>query len=310
VGFGLVLALVVNVFRTTMLASILSSGGLDSLERRHDAIGYVALGILLAGLLAGAAWLQRSNPRSMTLFGYDGDWSRHPHAGMRPQMGEVLALQGGDFTRGVRMVCLLGLLWLAVVEVAVESWYRSHESRAVENARWSVVMPQQSERFQTIPLNKQVLGMLRANEVDAATWRERDGYSMAVYFLRWTPGRNAAQLARLHRPEVCLPAVGCVLRSDEGVVNVKAKGLILPFHSQVFVQGKTELTVFYCLWEDRVAQVKPEAEDWSVRSRWRAVLEGRRHLGQQVLEVIMTGPGDYPKAVEKLQQLVGEIVRQ
>jgi hypothetical protein len=38
-------------------------------------------------------------------------------------------------------------------------------------------------------------------------------------------------LARCHRPEHCLPAACYKLQADRGIITMKAKDLIIPFHA-------------------------------------------------------------------------------
>src|SRR5205814_2433366 len=80
-----------------------------------------------------------------------------------------------------------------------------------------------------------------------------------LYLFRWNPGRNSALLANLHRPDVCLPAIGWKQTADTGVKNYPiAANLSLPFRQFTFRHGSVEQPAqqtahaFYCLWEDRV----------------------------------------------------------
>ena len=124
-------------------------------------------------------------------------------------------------------------------------------------------------------------------------WLSADGSQWMIYFFRWLPGRAAAQLAKNHRPETCLPAGGLKLVKDLGLKLMKVRGLELPLRAYVFEHRDKPLYVFFCLWEERFSSNSPHRpEDFSRLSRFYAVLEGRRHLGQQVLEVAMAGPVD------------------
>jgi len=46
---------------------------------------------------------------------------------------------------------------------------------------------------------------------------------------------------------------------------------------------------FHTLWEDQVQREdrKKATVDWSARGRLQAVLDGRRHLGQQIMQVVL-----------------------
>src|SRR5205807_2543048 len=129
-----------------------------------------------------------------------------------------------------------------------------------------------------------------------------------AYFFRWKPGRNSALLANLHRPDVCLPAIGWEQVADNGVRHYSAAAsLVLPFRHFEFRHGTKEdpaqqvAHAFYCLWEDRappgtvaassLPQMTTSHSTWTRGERPRAVLEGRRHLGQQVMEVVLRTRG-------------------
>jgi hypothetical protein len=150
----------------------------------------------------------------------------------------------------------------------------------------------------------------------------------SMYFLRWNPGRNSALLANLHRPDVCLPAVGWKQVADAGVRDYPVMpSFTLPFRHFEFQHGG-QLHVapqvahaFYCLWEDRAAapsagasklpQMGGSRSSWSRQERLRAVLEGRRHLGQQVMELILIArhPIDSGVAEEEFAKLLPDLVK-
>ena len=82
--------------------------------------------------------------------------------------------------------------------------------------------------------------------------------------------------------------------------------LALPFRHFEFRHGASDQPTqqtahaFYCLWEDRVASSRSESQlpemtsspsAWTRNERIGAVLEGRRHLGQQVLELVIQARG-------------------
>jgi exosortase len=139
---------------------------------------------------------------------------------------------------------------------------------------------------------------------------ERGTDSALLYFFRWRAGGNSALLANVHRPDVCLPASGWIQAGDYGIrfYPVSAK-LSLPFRHFLFSQGGATAGstasasrqrfahAFYCLREDRVRneseeglareQFAQEPSDWSRRERLGLVAQGRRHLGQQVMEFVL-----------------------
>ncbi len=96
--------------------------------------------------------------------------------------------------------------------------------------------------------------ILKYNEGRSGSWTGADGSRWTTFFFRWFPGSAAAQLARGHKPDICLPAAGLRLDRYGGIQSMHIGKLDIPFQCYVFdYQGKP-LHVFYCLWEDHQQQ--------------------------------------------------------
>jgi hypothetical protein len=97
---------------------------------------------------------------------------------------------------------------------------------------------------------------------------------------------------------------------DFGQATIKANGVELPLRHQTFENGGKLLHVFYCLWSDhRAPNETVLSEDGSRASRLHAVLAGKRHLGQQVLEIVIQGPDSRDEVVSTLKQQLPDLVR-
>jgi exosortase/archaeosortase family protein len=159
-----------------------------------------------------------------------------------------------------------------------------------------------------------------------------------LYVFRWKPGRNSALLANLHRPDVCLPASGWTQVADDGVRNYPVTGASeVPFRHFEFQRAfgnsaPQTAHAFYCLSEDRAsgsssALARPSLgkggsqganspgmsgsrSKWTRAERLGAVLEGRRHLGQQVIEAIFISnePFSAADAESHLRDLIRELL--
>jgi exosortase len=152
--------------------------------------------------------------------------------------------------------------------------------------------------------------------------------SCLLYLFRWKPGRNSALLANLHRPDVCLPASGWRQAADDGVRNYPVTGSFeLPFRHFEFQRTFGDpppqtAHAFYCLSEDRASGGSASLgktdspgmfgnrSEWTRAERLDAVLEGRRHLGQQVIEAIFISsePLSAPDAEAYLRNLVRDVI--
>src|SRR5262249_37688660 len=143
------------------------------------------------------------------------------------------------------------LAWIVAAQVLTELWYRFHETNSTENAHWTAVWPENSEKVQTPPIDSTVLAMLRCNEGKAGVCQDDVGHQWQAFFFRWAPGRNSAQLATAHTPDICLRGLGYQLTSDLGIRRISLQNLELPFHQYVFTKEQVQLQVFYCRWEDQ-----------------------------------------------------------
>jgi exosortase/archaeosortase family protein len=280
VAASLAFDLLANLTRTTFLVWAAANRGMAQMEAWHDTAGVLVMLIVLPSLL-GLAHLMR--PRAQ----------RFAHAVAPPPMK--------IFPLVPRWVCILSLVWIGAGELAAEVWYRAHETKLMVTARWSLAWPDQAPRFRRTMLPENSLAILRCSTSQAAIWEDDLGNQWSAFLLRWKPGRNSAQLARGHRPDICFPAAGARLLDDFGQIRVPIRDFEIPFRHQTFDSGGQLAHVFYCLWPDRVSpEETPVLEDGSQASRVLAVLAGKRHLGQQVLEIVLTGPESESEAVATL----------
>jgi exosortase len=303
---GFATALLCNVGRTFFLVWSASRHGLDNMQSVHDTAGNLVLIVTLAAIFAVAQLFSRrtgGRPGSAIVAA--------PGDGSPKNIGEAAAESRSNRPRllpSSLLVCLLA--WVVLAEIGTQAWYRSHEANAIQNARWSVVWPDAQVNAQPIPINSSLEAMLRFNEGKAEAWHDTIGNDWQAFFFRWAPGRNSAQLASAHTPDICLRGIGYELKDDLGIRTIPVQGVNLPFHQYVFTHGIAQLHVFYCRWEDhQTSQPRDrQEEDGSKLSRIRAVLAGRRHLGQQVLEMAINGPTAPEDAYDLLTRQIGQIV--
>jgi exosortase len=286
------IAIVANFGRAFFLVWIAATKNVAAVDSWHDLAGYAIVALVFCGSLALAAMLGRDSKVE----------SRKAKVEDRTQNSGFL-LSTSYF--------LLCLCWLLAIEIGVETWYRSHERGLVAREGWKARWPESARDFRDIHLDETTKRILRFDDGRGATWRlpKTDGGGRTaddaalLYFFRWRPGGNSALLANLHRPDVCLPASGWVQVRDFGIRAYRiTDNFSLPFRHFLFSQnaaaGRPRFAhAFYCLREDRVRsdaedslgreEFAQEPSEWSRRERVSLVMEGRRHLGQQVMEFVL-----------------------
>jgi exosortase len=313
---GVALALCLNVVRALLLTALTARRGAAAIAAWHDPAGYMILAAALAGLWALAARLKArsdaldaSSPAAPA--GRQRADTRQAAVGAGPATAGAHALPPA-LARPIPARWLVALAaWLVFVEAGTETWFRAHEIGLQQRHAWTLAWPEGDPGFRAGRIPGEVRRLLRYSTGQAANWRRPDGSDWLLYWFRWDPGRASALLARMHAPEICLPAGGLRMVSALGVRPFLWAGETLPFRVYVFESRGRPLIVFYCLWEDRPRAKDPLAgENWlSRRSRWRAVIKGQRHLGQQVLEVAVADAKDLPHAERELHSFLQRALR-
>jgi exosortase len=287
-GGSLLFVLIANLTRTTFLVWLAANRGLHRMEAWHDTAGVLVMVIVLPGLI----------------------WLAHL---IRPREQRLLskgAAQAPVFPPIPLWAGLSVIAWIGATEAATETWYRFHEVHLIPNPRWTVAWPDRSPEFKKGNVPDRSLAILRCSNSESASWQDQEGNQWSAFILRWEPGRNSAQLAKGHRPEICLPAAGLRLVEDLGQVDWQANGIEMLFRHATFENGGGLLHVFYSLSSDyRAPSEKPLLENGTRASRLQAVLAGKRNLGQQILEIAIHGPDSGDEAVALLKKQLPSLVR-
>jgi exosortase len=292
IGASLVLVLLANLTRTSFLVWAAASRGLHQMAAWHDTAGNIVMFIVLPSLMM-LAYLMR--PKSAAGVVHSTD----PQGGL-----------SGVLPPTPRWTGLAMLGWLLAVVLATEGWYRYHEKDLIPNEAWSVAWPVDNPGFAKTAVPENSLAILRCTDSAAASWQDQADNHWSAFLLRWAPGKNSAQLAKGHRPDICFPAAGAKLAADFGPVTVEANGVAIPFRHQSFAIGEKLVHVFYCLWSDRISPRGETGGDiGSYASRLLAVKTGQRNLGQKVLEIVVQGPDSSDDAVAALKAQFPALIR-
>jgi exosortase len=339
IAAAIAIAFLANCGRAFFLVWIAATRGVPEVEHWHDYAGYAIVGLVFFGCLAVAKFLgakAESGKTEKLKSPSDSQLQENSSTSQRlssePSSFSVSAFQRFSFPTAVLTAALA---WMLATELGCEAWYRAHERNLQRTAQWNVRWPETAPGFRQIPIDEQTRTVLHHDEGRGATWHGSgqpaepgalttvDTISL-LYFFRWHPGHNSALLANAHRPDVCLPASGWKQTGDFGVKEYPVAGnLVVPFRHFVFTNeapGRTRYAhAFYCVWEDRVAPrngetatsaISENPSDWSRSERIGAVAQGRRHLGQQVMEYLLIEGREIPpaEAEEMFAATVRELV--
>lgn len=306
-GFGVLMALSLNVARTFFLTWITARQGDAIFKKWHDPAGFIVLGFSVAGLWLLSSWMEK-RPKWLAVSSGASTIAANSSNSISP----ITTFRFRNLPTCLPLPSMVGALgWILCVEVATESWYRVHESKLQPPVTWDVNWPKSAPGFKLVEIAEESRLLLRHSSGSTAEWLNPSRNTRWIANnLVWKPGRTAAQLARNHTPESCLPAGGLKLVQTVGIRSFKVGGASLPFTKLLFESRGAPCQVYFCMWEDRAGSRSdtPTGADFSRTSRWAAVLKGERHFGQRVLEVVMVGESDAAAADVEMEKFLQQSV--
>ena len=192
----------------------------------------------------------------------------------------------------LRWLPLTLVAWLVLVEAGTALWYRSSEQRDAGTKGWSVSLNVTDPAVTKVEIPPNILGAFKADQSLKGCWQDAADCFWELYYFRWFPPRSpeqrgAIEMARSHRPEICLPAVGMTLKSYLGVITVPVAGMELAMQQYVFAAEGRTLHVFYGIYEDHTGSAVLANRRLDRAIRIQAALGGSRNSGQRYLEVAL-----------------------
>ena len=307
VALGIMLGFCFNVMRTLLLSWQTSAHGLGALEKWHDPAG-LTIAIACFFCLWAVAGLMTRWTRSHASQGKD----QAPLATAAAPPSSAHAFQPSAFSLRpslARRFLLAVGCWALLSIIATEAWYRSHTPKDSGAFHWSVALPEGKTGFEKVELAPRTIQLLKYDLAVTGQRRMEDGSEWSVLFFRWRPRSIESVIySRIHRPDVCLPASGFREVSDSELIQVEAGGLKLPFRKYTYEMDGRKLYVFFCQWEDG-----PENQSGMRSSgqadRLQSVLEGRRLVGQQTLEIIVSDGRSLDQAEQQLRKDLPALIR-
>ena len=338
VAGAIAIALFTNFVRAVFLVGIAATQNISEVGRWHDIAGYTIVAFVFVGSMGLAYWLGGSEVRHQK----SEIINQRPESAIRSPQSAIGAgylifalcwllfveIGTAAWYRVHERNLISGVRWSVRWPEQAPNFHKlkiDEEIRSVlrfdagQGAAWTLASFPESggePKALATPVNRS-----RPNTI-----------SCYLYVFRWKPGRNSALLANLHRPDVCLPASGWTQVADDGVRNYPVSaGFELPFRHFEFQRAFENLApqtahAFYCLSEDRASGASASRQgakapatspgmsgspsEWTRAERLRTVLEGRRHLGQQVIEAISISnePFSAAEAESQLRDLIPKVV--
>lgn len=289
---GIALALCCNIGRALFLAWHAANEGMESVKRFHDPAGYTILTICFILVWIIALFIAGPSKPAVQI----------PTGERRPR------------PLPTQFVVALGI-WLIASFSGVEVWYRIHERKADAGKQTSLTFdwPTNRGNFRELQIEERAMELLQFDNGRGASWKESDNTRWTAFYFKWNAGPARSRiLARMHRPDICLPASGCRMQEDHGVITFDVNGVPIPFSAFTFVHDGRPIQVFYCAWQDRPKDGSPtdSRETWSRLTGLDSVLHGERQVGQQaVVEFILEGYPTIAEAEAALRQQISERIR-
>jgi exosortase len=290
-----------NLARMAILVWVAASRGVDVIAKWHDPTGVTILlacfcGLWGLGLLFGKKQKAESRNENAEKLKTETLKGKNKVA----KNFSISTFQLSAFSMAF-------IIWILAVEVSVEWWYRSHETRLPPAPQWTVTWPQNNPTFKELPLPERARQILRYDEGRSAEWQE-NGAGWQAIFLRWNPGRTAVHLAQNHTPEVCLTAAGHTLATVSETDWLDVRGLRLPFTACEVTDAPRKFYVFYCLWDDRASAQGFGTTFLTYGNRLAPVLAGLRNPGQRSLEIAVGGVENSSAAENAVREELEKII--
>ena len=287
IGGGCLMSFFLNLCRAFFLSWRAAVEGIHSIEKWHDPAGFTIFAISFACL-----WF----------------------------MATIMSKNENDFVPAIQTEMNLprfgfgwlfcGLLWMVTIHLGTDVWYKFREGKRSASVEWELRWPEAGKLFQFVEVPNEAKAILRYTTGKSAKFDWQDGSMWQVFFFRWAPGRSSVQLATMHRPEVCLPAIGYKLIGTIDPVTIPVSSINIPFSGSLFECEGNRVFVYRCLWEDFPIDglTRNQNFDMSIKGRLLAAWYGRRNLGQRLLQIAMMGLSNEDEARAQLQRKLADMI--
>ncbi|MEI6349731.1 MAG: exosortase/archaeosortase family protein [Verrucomicrobiota bacterium] len=277
---GLVLAILINVFRMVFLcATAVWSGRIETVALLHDGAGIGAQLLLMAGL-AALGWLLRRAPTPVPV-------PSAPRRGMPPPAPApppCLPVWPVLFVFG----------WLVATEAAAEGWFRIHEAAgrpgSTTRIHWVASRKPAIPGAAEMPISTVIKANYRYSDALSLGWKDSQNAPWTFYWLDFDKGAQPACIYNIHKPEACLPAADFNLMATFPDLQVAFPGGAVTFKHEYFERHGEPLHLFFTVAEDIPLIGRTSLDDWTFGGRLRVARLGLRGTRSEIIHLLVAHP--------------------
>jgi exosortase len=287
---GLIAAYAFNIIRMLVLSIAVANGGVDALDRLHDPAGFAIL-IATIGVLWLLCWVMQKVPGS-----------QQPLATAKLQSGI------GHIAKPPAFACVAAVVVMAILAGGSEGWYWWKNKDAVRAPAWTVAAADPDSILADEELGERVYELLRYDRGFQRSWRDEGGRQWHMIFTEWEPKRMSLHYAQPHLPEQCQRMIGREIVSKSELRKVEANGVAIAYNLYKIRAGADEFYLMYVINDDRVSGEEVTVERATPANRWKAVMAGRRNMGQRSMQLALVGEPDAAVAEKAMLELLPQLV--
>jgi exosortase len=290
VVLGLFAAYAFNVIRMLILSIAVASGGVDALDALHDPAGFAIL-IATMGVLWLLCWAFQKIPGSQQAL-----------ATAKIQSGV------GQIAKFPAFACVAAVFAMAFMAGGSEGWYWWKNKNAVRAPAWTVTGADPQSGLADEELGEKVYEMLRYDRGFQRSWRDDGGRQWHMIFTEWEPKRMSLHYAQPHLPEQCQRMIGREIVSKSELRKAEANGVTIAYNLYKIRAGADEFYLMYVINDDRISGQEMTVERATPANRMKAVMAGRRNMGQRSMQLALVGESDAAIAEQSMLELLPQLV--
>jgi exosortase len=290
VVLGLFAAYAFNIIRMLVLSIAVANGGVDALDKLHDPAGFAIL-IATMGVLWLLCWVFQKIPGSQQAL-----------ATAKMQSGI------GHIAKTPAFACIAAVVSMVLMAGGSEGWYWWKNKDAVRAPAWTITAADSGSGLADEELDERVKEMLRFDRGFQRSWRDEGGRQWHMIFTEWEPKRMSLHYAQPHLPEQCQRMIGREIVSKSELRKAEANDVTFAYNIYKIRAGADEFYLMYVVNDDRVSGKEVTVERALPSNRMKAVMAGRRNMGQRSMQLALVGEPDAAIAEQAMLELLPQLV--